>query len=173
MSTPREVTNDLAQAASGRHTTAGRPHGSTSLTPHIVVSPAEDALAFYRDVLGATVEDVTEMNGVIAHAQLDFGAGKLTLSDPIASYGLQAPQADVSVTYSLALYVPSVDEVVARAVEHGATLREPVADFVSGDRYGSILDPFNVRWTIMTRVEDLSPEESARRVAEWAAEKAG
>jgi PhnB protein len=30
-----------------------------------------------------------------------------------------------------------------------------------------------VRWSIMTRVEDLSPEESDRRVAEWAASFAG
>ena len=41
--------------------------------------------------------------------------------------------------------------------------------FVSGDRFASIRDPFGVRWSIMTRVEDLSPQESARRVAEWAA----
>ncbi|GIG35326.1 hypothetical protein Cpa01nite_07070 [Cellulomonas pakistanensis] len=60
---------------------------------------------------------------------------------------------------------------VERAVAAGATLREPVATFVSGDRYGSVVDPFGVRWTVMTRVEDLSPEESARRVAAWAAEQ--
>jgi PhnB protein len=41
--------------------------------------------------------------------------------------------------------------------------------WVSGDRYASIRDPFGVRWTVMTRVEDLSAEESERRVAEWAA----
>ena len=40
--------------------------------------------------------------------------------------------------------------------------------FVSGDRFASIRDPFGVRWSIMTRVEDLSEEESAARVATWA-----
>jgi PhnB protein len=58
---------------------------------------------------------------------------------------------------------------VDRAVAAGAVVREPAADFVSGDRFASIRDPFGVRWSIMTRVEDLSPEESSRRVAEWAA----
>ena len=57
---------------------------------------------------------------------------------------------------------------VERAVAAGAGVREAVTTFVSGDRYGSIRDPFGVRWSIMTRVEDLSPEESSRRVAEWA-----
>jgi len=69
--------------------------------------------------------------------------------------------------------VPQVDAVVERAVERGATLREPVQGFVSGDRYGSILDPYGVRWSVMTWVEDISDAESARRVAEWAQTQAG
>jgi PhnB protein len=72
-------------------------------------------------------------------------------------------------TFSLALYVPDVDEVTASAQAHGATIREPATTFVSGDRFASVLDPFGLRWSIMTRVEDISPEESARRVAAWAA----
>jgi PhnB protein len=75
----------------------------------------------------------------------------------------------VDVTFSLALYVPNVDDVTANAEARGATVREEPATFVSGDRFASILDPFGLRWSIMTRVEDLSPEESARRVADWAA----
>ena len=39
---------------------------------------------------------------------------------------------------------------------------------MSGDRFASIRDPFGVRWSIMTRVEDLSEQESAARVATWA-----
>jgi PhnB protein len=33
-----------------------------------------------------------------------------------------------------------------------------------------ILDPFGQRRTVMTRVEDVSPEERDRRMAEWASE---
>jgi PhnB protein len=156
------------RAANGAHTTNGRPNGSTALTPHLVVTPAEKALSFYQDVLGARVLDVTRFPGssLIAHAELDFGLGMLTLSDPMAAYGLVAPVAG-GATFSLALYVPDVDDRVARAVAAGATLREPVSTFVSGDRYASLLDPFGVRWAIMTRIEDLSPEESRRRVEAW------
>lgn len=64
---------------------------------------------------------------------------------------------------------PRVD--VARAVEAGATVREAPSDFISGDRFASIRDPFGVRWSVMTRIEDLSEEESAARVAEWAAQQ--
>lgn len=153
----------------GAHTTAGIPRGFTSLTPHIVVAPAGRAIDFYQEVFGAVVESVTEMAGAVAHAQLNFGAGRLTLSDPLEAYELKAQAPGQAVAYSLGVYVPNVDEVVARAVKRGATLRESVTDFVSGDRFGSILDPFGVRWSVMTRVEDLSDEESAKRVEQWAA----
>jgi PhnB protein len=155
--------------ATGTWTTNGLPHGRTSITPHIVVARAADAVAFYRDVLGATVHDITWMGDRIGQADLEFGQGWLTLSDPLEPYGLVAPAPDAAaVSFSLALYVPDVDATVARAAAAGATVREPLTTFVSGDRYASLLDPFGVRWAIMTRVEDLSPEESARRVAAWA-----
>ena len=73
-----------------------------------------------------------------------------------------------TVCYSLAIYVNDADQVFEKAVEKGAKVREPISNFVSGDRYGSILDPFGVRWSIMSRIDDLSEEESNRRVAEWA-----
>lgn len=157
--------------ANGPHTLNGTPKGSTSLTPHLVVSPAEKALDFYTSIFGARVIDVTRMGGIIAHAVVQFESGRCTLSEPMDAYGLVAPSAG-GVTYSMGIYVPDVDAVVERATAAGARLREPVATFVSGDRFGSILDPFGVRWSVMTRVEDLSDEESASRVAEWAASAA-
>lgn len=160
--------------ATGIHTSNGLPKGRTSITPHIVVARAAEALTFYRDVFGATVHDVTRFGDTIGQADLEFASGWLTLSDPLEAYGLVAPaEGATAVPFSLALYVPDVDAAVARAVAAGAHLREPVVTFVSGDRYGSVLDPFGVRWTIMTRVEDLSPEESARRVAVWATAQQG
>ncbi|MGJ0204180.1 VOC family protein [Leucobacter sp. gxy201] len=155
------------RAANGAHTTNGMPRGSTSLTPFLAVARAGEAVEFYRDVFGARVVDVTEFGGVVAHAELDFGTGHLQLGEPMPEYHLvPAPEGDDD-CYSLALYTPDVDAVVERAVAAGATVREPAAHFVSGDRFASIRDPFGVRWSIMTRVEDLSEEESVARVREW------
>ncbi|MFB9238227.1 VOC family protein [Plantactinospora siamensis] len=156
-------------AASGEHTTNGTPHGATSLTPFLAIPDARGAIDFYRDVFGARVVDVTEMGGVIAHAVLDFGAGLLQLGEPMPDYGLVAPPEGDNDCYSIGLYCPDVDDMVTRAEAAGATIREAPSTFVSGDRFASIRDPFGVRWSIMTRVEDLSEAESARRVAEWAA----
>jgi PhnB protein len=59
-----------------------------------------------------------------------------------------------------------VDAVIARAVELGATLQRPPLDQFYGDRDGYIVDPFGHGWTIATHVEDVAPEEMARRMAE-------
>ncbi|MFV2103042.1 VOC family protein [Micromonospora sp. LOL_024] len=155
----------------GQHTTNGIPHGFTSLTPFLVIPEAARAIAFYQDVFGARVVDVTEMGGVVVHADLDFGQGRLQFGEPNPQYHLVAAPAGDDDCYSVGLYCSDADDLVARAESAGATVREPLATFVSGDRYGSIRDPFGVRWTIMTRVEDLSPEESTRRVTEWASQQ--
>ena len=164
------TTTTRVTAANGAHTTNGMPHGSTSITPHIVVRDAAKALDFYRDVFGARVLDVTRFPGGdgIAHAVVDFGHGMITLSDPLESVGLVALDAPERRPFTLAIYVTDCDAVPDAAASAGATVREQAATFVTGDRYSSILDPFGVRWAVMTRVEDLSFEESAARVAEWA-----
>ncbi|TRY17874.1 VOC family protein [Tessaracoccus rhinocerotis] len=162
-------TTNPRQGVTGEHTTNGIPHGSTSLTPFLAVARATEAIEFYRDVFGARVVDVTEMGGKVVHAVLDFGNGQLQLGEPNPDFGLvPMPEGDDD-CYSMGLYLADVDATLERAVGAGATVREPVSDFVSGDRFASIRDPFGVRWSLMSRVEDLSEAESARRVAEWAA----
>ena len=51
--------------ANGKYTTNGTPHGVTSLTPHLVVSPAAKALEFYAAAFGALAEAAapTDHNG--------------------------------------------------------------------------------------------------------------
>jgi len=146
------------------------PHGFTSLTPFIAVARAAEAVAFYRDVFGARPLGVTEVGGVVVHAELDLGQGRLQLGEPTPEHHLVPAPAGEDDCYSLGLYCQDVDAVVARAEAAGAVVREPPTDFVSGDRYASVRDPFGVRWSLMTRVEDLSDEESARRVQEWASQ---
>ncbi|OMB84979.1 VOC family protein [Mycolicibacterium conceptionense] len=150
------------------------PQGYTSLTPFICVDGAAEAITFYQNVFGAeVVERMDGPDGTVAHAELDFGTGRLQLGDPQEAYQITAPAPGAAPTHSIGFYCPDVDDVVARAEEAGATIREPAQTFVTGDRFASVLDPFGQRWTVMTRVEDLTPAERERRVAEWAAGAGG
>ena len=163
------MTTQHTTGVTGAHTTDGRPNGATSLTPFLAIRGAKEALAFYRDVFGARVTDVTEFDGLVVHAGLDFGLGILQIGEPSPAYGLvPAPEGDDD-CYSIGIYVPDADAVTARAVAAGATVREEPSTFVSGDRFASVRDPFGVRWSIMTRVEDVAPEEARRRIDEWLA----
>ena len=150
------------------------PEGYTSLTPFLCIDGASAAIDFYVSVFGAELVDRMDgPGGTVAHAELDFGNGRLQLSDPNDDYQIAAPdRRKASVTHSVALYCEDTDAVVARAEKAGATIREPAQTFVTGDRFASILDPFGQRWTVMTRVEDVSPEERDRRMAEWAKQNA-
>ena len=149
----------------------GKPEGYTTLTPFLVCSPAAEAIRFYEEVFGATVVGRMDgPDGTVMHAELDVGEGRLQLSDPNPQYGLAAPtgQESDTVSGSTCIYVADVDAVFAAAVERGATVREKPSTFVTGDRFASIYDPFGHRWAVMTRVEEVSPEEAERRLADWA-----
>lgn len=150
--------------------TTWKPPGFSTLTPFLVCAPAADAIAFYCDVLGATVASRMDgPGGTVLHAELQFPDGRLQLSDPNDAYDLAAPSLDADrVSGSTCIYVADVDAVFAAAVERGAVVREAPATFVTGDRFASVRDPFGHRWAIMTRVEDVSPAEAERRLAEWA-----
>ncbi len=157
---------------SGKYTKNGIPDGFTSITPFIVIKNPSAAIEFYKTVFYARIKDVIELsdgngNKVVVHAELDFGNGFLQLGAANPAYKLVLPPNEEKACYSLAIYVADVDQVFQKAVAKGARIREPIVNFVSGDRYGSILDPYGVRWTIMTRIEDISEEESVRRVNEW------
>jgi PhnB protein len=152
--------------------TDGKPDGYTTLTPFLVCQPAAAAIEFYTAVFGATL--VSRMDGpgdTVMHGELALGDGRLQLSDPMDEYGLVPPSGAAAdrVSSSTCIYVSDVDAVFELAVEHGATVREKPSTFVTGDRFASIYDPFGHRWAIMTKVEDISPEEGERRLAEWAA----
>lgn len=156
--------------ADGAHTTNGTPHGFSTITPFLAVAYPAAAIDFYRDVFGAREVSRHEFGDVVAHAELEFVNGRLQLGAASPDYGLVAPDPAVdTVSSSYSIYVPNVDEVVAAALERGAVLREETVNFASGDRFASIRDPFGVRWAVMTRIEDLSAEESAARVDAWAA----
>lgn len=166
-----DLTEQQTTAADGAHTTSGTPHGYSSLTPFIAVADAGGAVEWYARIFGSRTIGVTRFGDAVVHAEIEFDNGRLQLGVPQPDYHLVAVPDGDDACFSIGLYCPDTDALVARAVDAGATVREPATTFVSGDRFASIRDPFGVRWSIMTRVVDLSDEESAARVAEWAAQQ--
>jgi uncharacterized glyoxalase superfamily protein PhnB len=73
---------------------------------------------------------------------------------------------------TLHIQTEDVDSLFDRAVKAGAKATMPVANQFWGDRYGQVVDPFGQRWSLATRVEQLTPEEVESRAKAFFA-KAG
>ena len=83
---------------------------------------------------------------------------------------MAAPPDGTGVT--LHTYVEDVDAVFEKALAAGAKSLRPVENQFYGDRSGQFEDPFGHRWNVASHVEDVDPEEMARR-AEAAMESGG
>ena len=141
------------------------PEGYHRITPYLVVDGAAKAIEFYTKHFGA--EEFVRMpgpEGKVMHAEMKVGDAVFMLADGMDEF--KGPSAYGGSPVSLLLYVEKVDEVVAGAVAAGAQLLRPVQDQFYGDRSGTLKDPFGHVWTIATHVEDVTPEEMERRMAQ-------
>lgn len=151
------------------------PDGCHTITPHLVIKGAAEAIEFYKQALGA--EEVCIMpfpgpNGQmsIGHAELRIGDSLLFLADEFPDHGVTGPSGGKS-PVTIHLYVPDVDAVYNRAIEAGATVAMPPADMFWGDRYGKFVDPFGHHWAVATHTEDVTPEQMQERMAAMFGEK--
>lgn len=136
------------------------------MTPYLNIRSASAAIEFYKQAFGAIeLFRLSMPDGTIAHAEIKVGDSKIMLAEESEEWGNKSPQTLEGSPVSLCIYVEDVDAVFARALELGATAvgEMAVTDQFYGDRTGSVSDPFGHRWTIMTRIEDVSPEEMKKR----------
>jgi uncharacterized glyoxalase superfamily protein PhnB len=139
------------------------PPGFHTLTPHLIVRNAAEALEFYKKALGAEVLNVAHTpDGKIMHASLRIGDSMLMLNDEMPQYGALSPLGHGGTSVTIHIYTEDVDSVFNRAVAAGAKVKMPVMDQFWGDRYGALTDPYGHSWSIATHVKDLSPEEMQR-----------
>lgn len=137
------------------------PQGFHTLTPHLVVRDADQAIDFYKRAFGAElVGGVARMpNGKVMHAMLRIGDSNLMLNDEMPEFGALSPASGGSSSVTIHIYSPDVDKAFERATSAGAQVKMPLADQFWGDRYGVVTDPSGHKWSIATHVKDLSPEQ--------------
>jgi len=131
------------------------PDGYHSVTPSLVVNGASKLIDFMKQAFGA--EEAFRMpapTGEIMHAEVRIGDSVVMLNDAMR----QPP-----ITSSLFLYVPDVDATYRRALGAGATSLVEPANMFWGDRMAQVKDQFGNQWAIATHVEDVPPEEIAKR----------
>ncbi|MEK6798448.1 MAG: VOC family protein [Planctomycetota bacterium] len=142
------------------------PEGARSVTPHLIVKGGAKALQFYKKAFGA--EELFHIPGgpdMIAHAEMKIGDSQIYLCDEYPQMGAVSPASLGGSPVTIHLYVENVDAAFKRATDAGAKVRMPLTNMFWGDRYGKLEDPFGHVWSLATHVEDVSPEECAKRAA--------
>jgi len=138
-----------------------------TITPHLVVSDAARAAAWYAEALGAQERGRIEVpGGKLMQVELDLGGATVMLADEFPDLGVLSLLAIGGTATVLHLVVDDVDAVWQRAVDGGAEVRQPLGDAFWGERYGQIVDPFGHRWGLAQHVRDVPREEVQRAATE-------
>jgi PhnB protein len=146
------------------------PDGYPRVTAYLAIDGASDAIEFYKRIFGAEERfRMPQPDGRIGHAELQLGDSVIMLSDAFPDMGVVDPKRLGGSAVTLTVYVEDVDKTFANALERGAKQLQPVEDKFYGDRAGQFEDPWGHRWNVMTHVEDVSPEEMEKRVAQFSA----
>jgi uncharacterized glyoxalase superfamily protein PhnB len=149
------------------------PEDFRTITPHLVVRGVARAVEFYRQAFGA--EELYRNLGPdgvsIMHSEMLLGDSRFFLNDEFPEHGVFAPDGQRGTGVTLHLYVPDVDAFHARAVAAGVEILLPLDNYFWGDRYFILKDPFGHRWSVASRIEDLSPAETHERAKAFLASR--
>jgi PhnB protein len=128
------------------------PEGYHSITPRLFVPDADSLIEFLKSAFGA-----------VERPRVGKGSpAEMVIGDSIVI--VSASGVRPAVPAFLYLYVPDTDAAYRKALKAGAKSLEAPADMHYGDRRAMIEDRQANTWQIATHVEDVSPEEIARRL---------
>lgn len=166
---PKAKTGYRLKSAPKAKPKKGIPEGFATLTAHLVIEGAADAMDFYKRAFGAEELGRAPMpdGKKLMHGLMKFGDSMLMLVDAFEEFGAKGPKAFGGSPVTLHVYVEDADAAFQRALDAGCTVAMPLADMFWGDRYGKVRDPFGHEWSIATKIKDLTPEEmeAAQRAA--------
>jgi PhnB protein len=132
------------------------PEGFHAVTPYLVVQGVPKLLDFLKQAFDA--QEIMRMprpDGAIMHAEVRIGDSAVMMGEAM---GEHKPMPG-----SIYLYVADADAAYKRALQAGASSTMEPADQFWGDRGAGVVDPVGNHWWIATHIEDVPPEELARR----------
>jgi PhnB protein len=134
------------------------PEGFHTVTPYLPVQGVSRLIEFLKQAFGAEEIHVATMpDGSVMHAQVKIGDSMVMMGEARGEWKAMPGM--------LYLYVDDVDAWYHRALKAGATSVRELTNEFYGDRVGGVQDPSGNQWWMATHVEDVSPEEMARREA--------
>src|SRR5262245_25731895 len=123
-----------------------------TVTPRLVFDgTANEAMRFYVEAFGAEQlgEPFLGPGGDVVHGEIRIGDSVVYLTDEGGDgHGVAPISVGGEVTALMALNVPDVDQLWARATNAGCEVVYELADQFYGDRGGRLRDPFGHQWML-------------------------
>jgi PhnB protein len=141
------------------------PYEYQNIIPYIMVEDVASLISFLESAFGAQLTYKLNRNdGSVMHAEVKIGSNRIMMGEPTEQFG--------AMPVSIYMYVADCDTVYRTAVSAGATSMMEVKTMAhAGERYGCVKDFAGNIWWIASHVEDMTLEESERRVKEMTNEK--
>jgi len=145
------------------------PEGCNTVNAYLIVDDSVEAMEFYQKAFGAEagIRMPSPDGKRTMHMEMRIGDSTIMMTDANPQWNARSPKQLGGSPVSLHLYVKDSDALFNRAVAAGCQVEMPIMDAFWGDRFGKVRDPFGHDWSIATHKEDLTPEEIARRGAEF------
>jgi len=137
-----------------------QPEGLKTVNPYLMVENVARLIKFVESVFNGRLKyKLDRPDGSIMHTEILIGDSTLMAGEPMEEYG--------AFPASIYIYVSDCDRIYEKAIANGAqSIMVPTDMKHAGERYGGVKDPFGNIWWIATHVEDLTPEEQAKRIQE-------
>jgi PhnB protein len=134
------------------------------IIPHLCVDDAAAAVEFYVKAFGAKeVRRQPAPGGTkLLHVELELNGGRLMLADDFPEFRGGKPSTARAIGGSpvtLHLTSEAAEALFNQAVKAGATVVMPFAEQFWGSRYGQVMDPFGLPWSLGTPEKALTDEQ--------------
>ena len=136
------------------------------VTPHIVVSDADAAAAWYAQAFGA--REITRIplpSGKALTIALRVGDSEVHLASEFPQVGILSALSVGGTATVLQISNEDADAMWKQALDAGAEVRHELSDQFWGERHGQLTDPFGHRWNIAQHIRDAPAEELADAAA--------
>jgi PhnB protein len=142
-----------------------------TLVPYFVVNDAAAAIDFYKAAFAAHEQSryAAPHSTRIMHAHLKINDGDLMLSDDFSADRGGKSETALALGGSPVTIALEVDDAHGwwdRAVSAGATVIMPLADQFWAARYGQLVDPFGIKWSISQTIATPSDDEMTKAASE-------
>lgn len=128
----------------------------SAITPWITTKDTGKMIDFLVAAFNATeLGKVHNADGSIGHAEVQIGDSKIMMFDSRPEW----PPFPCFIN----LYVDDCEALYSQAIKAGAASMTEIVTQSWGDKGGRIIDPFGNVWWLTSHVEDVSPEEMAKR----------